>query len=39
MTGRQQVLVVAHTESHDIIRILSARRATPQEKRFYEKGQ
>lgn len=36
---RQRVLVVAHTEDDNIIRIISARTATPQEKRFYEKGQ
>jgi hypothetical protein len=34
-----ELLVVAHTEEEDIIRIISARRATRQEKRFYEKGQ
>ena len=33
------LLVVAHTEEHDIIRIISARPATRQERRFYEKGQ
>jgi uncharacterized DUF497 family protein len=31
------LLVVAHTEEDDIIRIISARRATQQERRFYEK--
>jgi uncharacterized DUF497 family protein len=34
-----QLLVVAHTEEDDIIRIISARQATRQERRFYEKGQ
>ena len=33
-----ELLVVAHTEEDDIIRIISARRATRQERRFYEKG-
>jgi uncharacterized DUF497 family protein len=32
-------LVVAHTEEDDIIRVISARRATRQERRFYEKDQ
>ena len=32
------VLVVAHTEEDNVIRIISARRATSQERRFYEKG-
>ena len=34
-----ELLVVAHTEEDDIIRIISTRRATRQERRFYEKGQ
>ena len=34
-----ELLVVAHTEHGQIIRIISARRTTPQERRFYEKGQ
>ena len=29
-------LVVAHTDRQDRIRIISARRATPRERRFYE---
>jgi uncharacterized DUF497 family protein len=33
-----ELLVVAHTEEEDIIRIISARRATGQERRFYEKA-
>jgi uncharacterized DUF497 family protein len=32
-----QVVVVAHTERQDNIRIISARRATRQEKRDYER--
>jgi uncharacterized DUF497 family protein len=38
-SAQGQLLVVAHTEEEDIIRIISARRATRQERRFYEKGQ
>ena len=34
-----ELLVVAHTEEDDIIRMISARGATRQERRFYEKGQ
>jgi len=37
-SAKGQLLVVAHTEEGDIIRIISARRATRQERRFYEKG-
>jgi uncharacterized DUF497 family protein len=33
-----RLLVVAHTERGDRIRIISARRATSQEQRFYEEG-
>ncbi|MGB5960495.1 MAG: BrnT family toxin [Coleofasciculaceae cyanobacterium] len=33
-----QLLVVAHTERGEKIRIISARKATKQEKRFYEEG-
>ncbi len=33
---KRELLVVAHTEGDDIIRIISARRATRQETRFYE---
>jgi uncharacterized protein len=31
-----RVLVVVHTERQDAIRIISARPATPRERRFYE---
>jgi len=34
----KQLLVVAHTEDGDIVRIISARRATKRERRFYEEG-
>ncbi len=33
-----QLLVVAHTDRGEKIRIISARKATRQEKRFYEEG-
>jgi uncharacterized DUF497 family protein len=36
---RGRVLVVAHTERNDIIRIISARRATRREREFYEQGE
>jgi hypothetical protein len=35
---RGTVLVVAHTERNDTIRIISARRATRREREFYEQG-
>jgi uncharacterized protein len=35
---RGRLLVVAHTDEGDIIRIISARLATRHEKRFYEEG-
>jgi uncharacterized DUF497 family protein len=33
-----RVLVVAHTERDDTVRIISARRATRRERDFYEEG-
>jgi uncharacterized protein len=33
-----RTLVVAHTEEGDVIRIVSARRATRRERRYYEEG-
>ena len=36
---QQRVLVVAHTEEGDTIRIISARKATRREQRFYEENQ
>ncbi len=33
-----RLLVVAHTERNDTIRIISARRATRRERAFYEQG-
>ena len=35
---RGQIVVVAHTERNDTIRIISARRATRREREFYEQG-
>jgi uncharacterized protein len=36
MSRRGRILVVAHIEEADTIRIISARRATRNERRFYE---
>jgi uncharacterized DUF497 family protein len=36
MSARQLLLVVIHTESDQTIRIISARRAEPKERRQYE---
>jgi uncharacterized DUF497 family protein len=33
-----QLLVVSHVERGEAIRIMSARRATPHERRIYEEG-
>ena len=33
-----RLLVIAHTDSDDIIRIISARTATPSEREIYEEG-
>lgn len=38
MSDRQRVLIVAHTDRGQTIRLISAREATPKEKRFYENG-
>jgi uncharacterized DUF497 family protein len=35
---RGSILVIAHTEEGDMIRIISARQATPRERRFYEES-
>jgi uncharacterized protein len=34
----EQLLVVAHTDRREKIRVISARKATRQERRFYEEG-
>jgi uncharacterized DUF497 family protein len=36
MSGRKRILVVAYTEVGETVRIISARRATRHERRFYE---
>jgi hypothetical protein len=38
MSSQDSLLAVAHTEEGDIIRIISARPATRQERRIYEEG-
>lgn len=39
VSTKQRVLVVSHTEKGQALRIISARRATRRERRFYEEGQ
>ena len=34
-----RILVIAHTDRGDAVRLISARRATPRERRFYEESQ
>jgi uncharacterized protein len=36
ISDRKRILVVAHTEKGGNVRIISARMATPHERRFYE---
>lgn len=38
ISDRGRTLVVVHTELGDTVRIISARRATRHERRFYEEG-
>jgi len=38
MSSRARILVVVHTQYDNMIRIISARRATSHERRFYEEG-
>jgi len=38
MSSRGRILVVVHTEHGNMIRIISARRATRHERRFYEEA-
>ena len=38
VSRRRRLLVVAHTEEGEMVRIISARRATRHERRFYEEG-
>ena len=37
-SSRGRVLVVAHTDRDEEVRLISARRATPRERRFHEEG-
>jgi len=39
MSQSGRVLMVAHTDRGDNIRIISARKTTRQERRYYEKGE
>jgi uncharacterized DUF497 family protein len=36
---QQRIIIVWHTEQEDMIRIIGAREATPQERRTYESGE
>jgi uncharacterized protein len=38
-SGKGRVLVVAHADRRAAVRIISARRATPREPRFYEEAE
>jgi uncharacterized DUF497 family protein len=38
-SARGRVLVVAHADRRAAVRLISARRATPRERRFYEEGE
>jgi uncharacterized protein len=38
MSGSGRLLIVSHTDRENRIRIISARSANRQEKRFYEEG-
>jgi uncharacterized protein len=38
MSSRGRILVVAHSEETDTVRLISARTATRHERRFYEEG-
>lgn len=38
ISANGRVLVLTHTERHDRIRIISCRKATVRERRFYEEG-
>ncbi len=39
LSSRGRVLVVAHADRRAAVRIISARTATPRERRFYEEGE
>lgn len=38
LSQQNRLLLIAHTERKEQIRIISARKATPHERRFYEEG-
>lgn len=38
VSSRNRILVVSHTEENELIRIITARRATRHERKFYEEG-
>ncbi len=38
VSSRNRILVVSHTEENEMIRIITARRATRHERKFYEEG-
>jgi uncharacterized protein len=38
MSATQRILVVCHTYRGDVVRLISARRATPRERRQYEES-
>ncbi len=38
-SSKGRILVVAHADRRAAVRIISARQATPRERRFYEEGQ
>jgi uncharacterized DUF497 family protein len=38
LSSAGRLLVVSHTEDGDVLRIISARRATKRERRIYEEG-
>ena len=38
MSANRRLLVVSHTEKGDVVRIISVRRTTRRERRFYEEG-
>jgi hypothetical protein len=39
ISDRQRILVIAHSEEGETVRIISARRATRRERRFYEEAE
>lgn len=38
LSSKGRILVVAHADRRAAVRIISARQATPRERRFYEEG-